>query len=228
MPRAADRNRPRRRDRRVARCRSNQGPLALNLALTPTGTLTKREQRKERFTAQYVGTYTVGAGRTSTEAIQTFITGVGTANTMLHSDIQLLIITPKDPTTPIGGVSTIFDRNLNSNTALGFDLTAPSQYVDQARPAQLFPDVSIDPNISSGTYVEAYSAGTMNIHYIPSGKHTPGVISQGTAIVTIHAQIYTAEHQLHPPQLQYRSVRSSPIARERLCRRLIRRARIGG
>ena len=87
------------------------------MPLTPTGTPTKRELRRERFTAQYVGTYTVGAGRTSTEAAQTFITGVGTANTMLHSDIQLLIITPKDPTTPIGGVSTIFDRNLNSNTA---------------------------------------------------------------------------------------------------------------
>ena len=33
--------------------------------------------------------------------------------------------------------------------------------------------------------------GTIDIHYIPSGKHTPGVISQGKAIVTIHAQIYT-------------------------------------
>ena len=31
----------------------------------------------------------------------------------------------------------------------------------------------------------------MNIKYIPSGKHTRGVISQGKAIVTIHAQIYT-------------------------------------
>ena len=177
---------------RSASLPSNQGPLALNLALTPTGSPTKREQRRERFTAQYVGTYTVGAGRTSTEAAQTFITGVGTANTMLHSDIQLLIITPKDPTTPIGGVSTIFDRNLNSNTALGFDLTTPSQYVDKAGHPNYFPDVSIDPNISGGTYVEAYSSGTMSIRYIPSGKHTPGVLSQGTAIVTIHAQIYTA------------------------------------
>ena len=33
----------------------------------------------------------------------------------------------------------------------------------------------------------------MKIHYIPSGKHAPGVISQGTAIVTIHAQIYSAK-----------------------------------
>ena len=32
--------------------------------------------------------------------------------------------------------------------------------------------------------------GTIKIHYIPSGKRTAGVLSQGTAIVTIHAQIY--------------------------------------
>ena len=52
--------------------------------------------------------------------------------------------------------------------------------------------MTIDANISAGIYVEAYSVGTINIHYIPSGKHTPGVLSQGKAIVTIHAQIYTA------------------------------------
>ncbi len=52
--------------------------------------------------------------------------------------------------------------------------------------------MTIDANISAGLYVEAYSVGTINIRYIPSGKHTTGVLSQGTAIVTIHAQIYTA------------------------------------
>ena len=109
---------------------------------------------------------------------------------MLHSDIQLLIIRPQNPATPIGGVSTIFDRNLNTNTALGFDLTAPSTYVDHAGRPNYFPDISIDPNISGGTYVEAYSSGNMNIRYIPSGKHT--VFSAGKAIVTIHAKIYTA------------------------------------
>ncbi len=53
--------------------------------------------------------------------------------------------------------------------------------------------MTIDPNISSGTYVEGYSQGIIKIRYIPGGRHTiPGAISQGTAIVTIHAQIYTA------------------------------------
>ena len=53
--------------------------------------------------------------------------------------------------------------------------------------------MTIDSNISAGVYVEAYSVGVINIHYIPSGKRTPGVISQGKAIVTIHAQIYRCQ-----------------------------------
>lgn len=181
---------------------SNQGPLLNssnpdfnpinNQALAPTGTLTRRQQKKDRFVAQYVGTYTVGAGQTSDQRIQTFITGAGTANTMLHSDIQLLLVTPTNTSTPIGGVSAIFDRNLNTNTVLGMDESAPqtSQYINRLGLPTLLPTVSIDVNLSSGTYDEAYSVGTINIKYIPSGKHTQGVLSQGTAIVTIHAQIY--------------------------------------
>jgi hypothetical protein len=176
----------------------NQGPLlnpdgtVNNLAYAPTGTLTKREQKRERFVARYLGSYTQGPGRTSTEASTTFVTGLGDANSMLHSDIQMLLVTPKDPSTPIGGVSTIFDRNINSNTTLGFNLSAPAQNVDRAGRPNDLPTVSLDVNISSGVYVEGFSQGVINIHYIPSGKRTPGVISQGKAIVTIHAQIYTA------------------------------------
>ena len=184
---------------------SNQGPLTdsksaqsgvvnpiNNQALAPTGTLTRRQQRKERFVAQYVGTYTVGAGITSDQRIQTFITGVGSANTILHSDIQLLLVTPNDTSSPIGGVSAIFDRNLNTNTVLGLDVSAPqtSQDVNRLGLPSLIPTVSIDVNSSSGTYDEAYSVGTINIRYMPNGKHTRGVLSQGKAIVTIHAQIY--------------------------------------
>jgi hypothetical protein len=176
---------------------SNQGPVLNpdgtinNAALAPTGTLTARERRRERFAAQYVGTYTVGPGRTSDEANQVFITAAGTANTMLHSDIQMLLVTPKDASSPIGGVSAIFDRNLNSNTVLGFDLSAPQQNVDRGGRPNSIPTVSVDANISSGTYDEAYSVGTISIRYFPNAKHTPGVFSQGKAIVTIHAQIYT-------------------------------------
>ena len=181
---------------------ANQGPLINsnnpnfnpinNMALAPTGTLSKRQQRKERFAARYVGTYTVGAGVTSDELNRTFIAAVGSASTMLHSDIQLLMVTPKDPSLPIGGTSAIFDRNLNTNTVLGFDESTPQlpPYINGLGLPSLLNKVSIDVNLSAGTYDEAYAAGTINIHYIPSGKHTPGVLSQGKAIVTIHAQIY--------------------------------------
>jgi hypothetical protein len=178
----------------------NQGPLLNpdgsinNQALAPTGTLSNRQLRKERFVARYVGTYTVGAGRTSDESLQTFITGAGAANTMLHSDIQLLLITPIDRSLPIGGVSAIFDRNLNTNTVLGLDEGAPQspQFINRLGLPALLPKVSLDVNLSSGTYDEAYAVGTLKIHYAPNGNHTPGVISQGKAVVTIHAQIYTA------------------------------------
>ena len=150
--------------------------------------------KREQFKARFVGTYTVGGGRTSTEKNEVFISGAGSANTILHSDIQLLLVTPIDPSSPVGGVATIFDRNLNTNTVLGFDLAAPqaSQAIGRNGLPVLLSKVSVDANISSGTYVEGFSVGTIKIRYIPSGNRTPGVLGQGKAIVTIHAQIYTA------------------------------------
>jgi hypothetical protein len=174
---------------------NNQGPppIGTNLALTPTGTLTRRQQRREHFTAWFKGSYTIGAGRTSTEATQVFITAAGSTNTMRHADIQVLIVTPKDSSAQIGGISTIFDRNLNGNTSLGLDLLAPQQDVDRAGRPDYFPSLTTDVDISAGVYVDSYGQGVMKIRYIPNGKHTPGVIDQGTAIVTIHAQIYSAD-----------------------------------
>ena len=67
-----------------------------NAALAPTGNVTQHEFRKEQFKARFVGTYTVGAGPTTDESNQVFITGAGSANTMLHSDIQMLLVTPID------------------------------------------------------------------------------------------------------------------------------------
>jgi hypothetical protein len=174
----------------------NQGPQGINLALAPTGTLTKREERRERFVARYVGSYTVGSGRTSDEATTVFLTGAGVANTMLHSDIQMLLIVPKDPATQISGITTIFDRNINDNTVLGFDLAAPFGDVDSGGRPDVIPTMTVDVNISSGAYVEGFSQGTINIKYIPSGKQTRGVISQGKAIITIHGQIYSSNASL--------------------------------
>jgi hypothetical protein len=169
----------------------NQGPQGTNLILMPTGTPTARELKRQRFTATFSGHYTVGAGQFSSQALQVRINAVGVANTMAHPDIQIRIAEPVDPTLPNSGVLAIFDRNLNSNTVLGLDFLGPFQSVDQAGRPNYFDHVSVDANESSGVYDEAYSVGVIQIRYIPSGKQTPGVISQGTAIVKIHAQIYT-------------------------------------
>jgi hypothetical protein len=173
---------------------ANQGPpqVGVNLALTPTGTLTHRQLRREMFTADFKGTYTVGAGRTSTESTQTVVTAVGSANTMIHCDIQMLMITPKDRSAPIGGVCGIFDRNLNSNTSLGLDLLTSQQNVDRGGRPDHFPSVTADVNFSAGVYVGSYAQGVVNIRYVPSGKREPGVFEHGTAYVKIHAQIYTS------------------------------------
>jgi hypothetical protein len=177
----------------------NQGPLLNpdgtinNMAIAPTGTPKRGELKRQQFSARYVGPYSVVPGKTTTQAIQTLIQGAGTANTMLHSDVQMRLVTPKDPSLPIGGVLSIFDRNINTNTVLGLDLAAPQSNVDRAGRPNDFTTVTTDANISAGTYVESYAQGVVKIRYIPGARRTiPGAISQGTAIVTIQAQIYTA------------------------------------
>jgi hypothetical protein len=161
-----------------------------NMAIAPTGTPKPGELKRQEFTARYVGPYSVVQGRTNTQATQTLIQGGGTSKTMLHSDIQIRIVKPIDGSLPFGGLGTIFDRNINTNTALGFDISAPQQDVDHGGRPNHFPIVTIDVNMSAGTYVEAYGQGTIDIQYIPSGRRTPGVLSQGKAIVTVHMQIY--------------------------------------
>ncbi len=178
-----------------------QGPLLNpngtinNMALAPTGLPKPGQVKRQIFTARFVGPYSIVPGRTTTQAAQVLIQGGGSANTMLHSDVQIRIVQPKDPSLPFGGVGTIFDRNINSNSALGFNIAAAQQppSLDRAGRPSHFTQVSIDTNISAGSYVEAYGQGVLNIHYLPSGRRGPGGIQQGTAIVTLHMNIYTAD-----------------------------------
>lgn len=169
---------------------TNQGPQGTNLALMPTGTPTARELRRERFTGTFIGTYTIEPGSFSSEATQVRFDGAGGSNAILHGDMQMLIVTPKDPSTQLGGVLSIFDRNINSNSVLGLDLSAPQTHVDAAgRPNNL--SVSLDANTSGGVYANGYAAGTVSITYMPAGRPSRNGISHGKAIVRINAQVYT-------------------------------------
>lgn len=170
----------------------NQGAQGLNLVITPIGNLTPAEKRRERFSAKFVGIYSVQRGRFDSEASQVMIQAAGTASSMLHSDIQIRLVVAKDPSIPNSGVATIYDRNLNANTALGLDLTTTAPHFDKGGRPNRFDVVTLDPNISSGTYTQGYSQGVITIRYAPNGTRTKGVLSQGKVYVTVHAQIYAS------------------------------------
>ena len=173
----------------------NQGFLppaspGYNLVLQPTGTATSAEVKRQLFKAVYIGPYIIGPGSFSSQAMQVFIRGAGTATTMLHSDIQMRLAVATDPTLETTGAAAIFDRNINSNSVLGLDLATPRTNVDSGgRPNQIT-GVTLDVNSSAGVYDEAFAQGVIDIHYYPSGKKTPGALDEGTAIVKVYAQIY--------------------------------------
>jgi hypothetical protein len=175
----------------------NQGYLppatpGYNLIIQPTGTATPSEVRRQLFTAVFRGPYIIAAGSFSSQALQVFIRGAGAASSMQHADIQMRLAVATDPTLKTTGAATIFDRNINSNTVLGFDLATPRSDVDSRGRPNHITGVALDVNASSGVYVEAFAQGVIDIHYYPSRKKIPNVFEQGTAVVKIHAQVYSA------------------------------------
>ncbi len=173
--------------------------IPLNQLLTPTGVPTAQESRRETYRATFVGQYMLGPGRFSTEASNFYFAGVGRSTVDLHSDTQLRVIRPTDPNILPAGEVSVFTRNLDSNTQIGWDIVAEPNSLDAyGRPTKLR-IYSLDVNVSSGIYVEGSSQGTIQIHYgpvphtpnfSPSSNRLPGVLSQGTATVVINAQLY--------------------------------------
>jgi hypothetical protein len=174
----------------------NQGFLppanpGYNLILQPTGTATAGEVKRQLFSAVYRGPYTIAPGSFSSQAYQVFIRGAGTASSMLHSDIQMRLAIPSNKSLQTTGAAGIFDRNLNSNTVLGLDLASPITNVDSRGRPNHITSVTLDVNASAGVYDEAYAQGIIDIHYYPTPKKILGILEQGTAVVKIHAQIYS-------------------------------------
>jgi hypothetical protein len=175
------------------------GSGVFNPLLTPTGVPTKSESRREMYHATYVGQYTIGPGRFSTEAANFYLTGTGRSNQVAHSDMQMRVIRPTNPSMPSTGEVTFFDRNIDSNSDLGFDIYARPQKLDAlGRPTQLV-IYALDANVSGGNYVEGIANGTISVRYGPtpstphfnsSTRPLPGSLSQGTASVVINAQVY--------------------------------------
>jgi hypothetical protein len=162
-----------------------------NEFLNPTGTPTPHEQVRQNFVIKLKGFFTVGLGRTTTQAQMVFLKFQdGTSPYSLHVYGKMGLVTLKDPTAPITGSTTVFDKDINSNTVIGLDLTGNPQDVDRhGRPTLL--NFVTDVNISSGIFVEAVSQGTVKIQYSPGGRHPGGTFSNGQAVVVVRGTAYT-------------------------------------
>jgi hypothetical protein len=175
----------------------NQGFLppanpGYNLVIQPTGSATPTEVKRQLFKAIYRGPYIITPGNFSSQAMLVNIRGAGSNTTMLHSDIQMRLAVPTDPSLDTTGAAAIFDRNINSNTVLGLNLATPRSNVDSGGRPNVLNSITLDVNSSAGVYDEGYAQGVIDIHYYPSGKKTPGAFDKGTAVVKIFAQVYGA------------------------------------
>lgn len=170
----------------------NQGPQGnATDFLQPTGNPTPHELARERFKATFTGVYTLGNGRYDSQSSSFEFRGAGTGTYFLHGDVQLGTVTPKDPTHPVSGLITMFDRNINTNFVYGGDISGDRVTgVDRfGRPTQL--SFTTDVNISAGITVESLSQGTITIRYLSGGHASRGVLAQGRASILVQARVYT-------------------------------------
>jgi hypothetical protein len=166
------------------------GSTSGNQFLDPTGTPTPHEAQRQKARFSFDGKCFQGPGRYSDVASLVLFRGFGSSNYFLHGDIQLAAQVPTDLTRPTSGAATSFDRNINTNSVLGIDLSGSTADVDKAgRPTRL--TFTIDNNLSGGDFGQAVGTGVVTIRYSPARKHRAGASSEGTAHVTITGDIYT-------------------------------------
>lgn len=161
-------------------------PLAPTEGLVPT----PRELARERFTAAFGGPYSIGPGMFTDQAFHIYARGVGSSSAFLHGNYQMSIAIPKDPTQPATGVVSMFDRNINSGGIFAVDMTAVPGAVDRVGRPTVFTFVT-DVNLSAGVFGEADIHGTLQIHYQPTERPSPGGFEHGIATVLFKAQVFT-------------------------------------
>ena len=145
--------------------------LTPNVTGTPTppfipspGTPTAHELARQQFRASFSGPVVVGSGRFSSESKIYYFRGTGGSNQFLHGDYQMAIILPTDPTQPIQGGIYMQDRNNNSGSQLGLDLTVDPNSLDRfGRPTHA--TFVNDPNVYSGIYYGDLASGNVKIRY---------------------------------------------------------------
>ncbi|WZP00718.1 hypothetical protein EP7_002367 [Isosphaeraceae bacterium EP7] len=153
------------------------------------GVPTKHEAARRTFTANFVGPYTVGPGRTTGQALVVSAIGGGTSNRFLHGDVQLATFTPVDPAQPVTGTAALYDKNAsNTGSILVLDLTG-ERPANPASPPTKF-TWTVDSS-SGGAFGGSNGQGTLEIRYARGGKVPARATQAGRAFIIFRGQLNT-------------------------------------
>ncbi|MEO6809531.1 MAG: hypothetical protein ABI353_10520 [Isosphaeraceae bacterium] len=159
-----------------------------------TGEPTPHEVARQRFRAVFSGPLYAGGPRFTDQKKLLYFRGLGGSTMFLHGDYQMGIVFPKDPAKPIVGGAYLQDKNINSGSVIGFDLTFDPNSLDRhGRPT--LGTFTEDPNVYGGAFFSPTSSGTVKIRY-----------ARNTATVLFQGQVYTSglTNQLTNQDLQER------------------------
>jgi hypothetical protein len=137
-------------------------PLVIRPAAEPT--------RASSLVAHFFGPYTTTPGRSADVRAQTLLRGGGGANVFRHGDLLLTLAVPADPSEPITGTASLFDKNYpQTGTALVLDLEgpAPGAAAPGGRVTRLGWTVS---DSSQGAFTDASGSGTVEFRWRPAGR----------------------------------------------------------
>ncbi len=142
------------------------------------GTLTPQEIKRQTFIGRFKGNYTIGPGRTSTQAMQLSSLGYGGSNQAFHLWTNMRLTVSTNPNTPTTGVIYIISWNVGTTgTQLFLDLTAaPHSPTFNGFPTSY--TWTVDP-ASSGIYTNAAGygtgSGTLNIQFFKPSLGKSGI-----------------------------------------------------
>src|SRR5262249_16002406 len=122
------------------------------------GTPTPHELRRQTFVGRFKGSYIIGPGRTSDQALQLSSKGYGGGNQARFWWTDLRITVPADPAVAVTGVIYIISRNVGTTgTQLFLDLVGDRATAVNGIPTRY--TFTVDPS-SSGIYANAGGYGT--------------------------------------------------------------------
>jgi hypothetical protein len=159
----------------VAAMPARRPAIGLPLVIRPAS----GPSREASFVAHFYGPYTTAPGRSADVRSQTLLRGGGGANLFRHGDLLLTLSVPADPSRPITGTASLFDKNYpQTGTALVLDLEGPNTPDALGRVSRLGWTVS---DSSQGAFTDADGSGAVEFRWRPAGRGTrlPGRGSLG-------------------------------------------------